>query len=226
MKIEIMGVRFDNVTMAEALEKVRKGQYIMIRNGTAAKNLDALLGLLTPQYASRCMFCTDDKHPYDLLHSGHMDDIARRAVHQGADPMLVVQAATLHAAQYFRLYSRGAIAPGYLADFAVLDDLQDFRVRMTFKQGQLIYDGGAVQMEPPSIDASVLRHVQDTFHLPPITAERLFASDPLPLIGMIDGQIITDKLGFAKGIDAAQDVLKMAVAERHRGTGHLGVCYV
>ena len=125
-------------TMEDALEKLKRGQFIMIREGTAARNLEALAGLLTPQYAERCMFCTDDKHPNDLLEKGHIDYICREAINKyGADPILTVKVACHHAARYFLLNNRGAIAPGYLADFAIIDNFRNFNVEMVVKKGEL-----------------------------------------------------------------------------------------
>ena len=212
-------------TFDNALEKLRKGQFIMIREGTAAQNLETLMPLLTGQYAHRCMFCTDDKHPWDLLNKGHIDYIVRKAIHLGADPILTIKVASHYAARYFLLNNKGAIAPGYLADFAVLDNLRDVNVEMVFKRGRLVYGGGDVALTEPDIDPDILGAVTDTFHLPPLTEERLRLGRA-PLIGMVPGQIVTDNLGWAEGIDTANDVLKMTVCERHHGTGHVASCYV
>ena len=212
-------------TFDNALEKLRKGQFIMIREGTAAQNLEALMPLLTEQYAHRCMFSTDDKHPWDLLNRGHIDYIVRKAIHMGADPILTIKVASHYAARYFLLNNKGAIAPGYLADFAVLDNLHDVNVEMVFKRGKLVYAGGDVALTEPDIDPDILGAVTDTFHLPELTEERLRLGRA-PLIGMIPGQIVTENLGWAEGIDIANDVLKMTVCERHRGTGHVASCYV
>ncbi len=116
-------------TLDDALAKLERGQYIMIREGTAARNLDALLPLLTWQYADRCMFCCDDKHPNDLLERGHIDYIVRRAIGKGVDPIVAIKAACHNAARYFLLNNRGAIAPGYLADFMVIDDFEHFTIQ-------------------------------------------------------------------------------------------------
>ena len=212
-------------TFDNALEKLRKGQFIMIREGTAAQNLEALMPLLTEQYAHRCMFSTDDKHPWDLLNKGHIDYIVRKAIQLGADPILTIKVASHYAARYFLLNNKGAIAPGYLADFAVLDNLHDVNVEMVFKRGKLVYAGGDVALTEPDIDPDILGAVTDTFHLPELTEERLRLGRA-PLIGMIPGQIVTENLGWAEGIDTASDVLKMTVCERHRGTGHVASCYV
>ena len=212
----------------DALAKLRLGQFIMIREGTAAQNLEALMPLLlSDRYYSRCMFCTDDKHPSDLLEKGHIDDICRRAVALGADPIRTVQVACLHAARYFLLNNRGAIAPGYLADFAVVEDLKDFRVVTVLKKGQIVYENGRVADFPqPEIPAYLQALAHDTFHLTPVTAASFAESRPRGVIGMIPGQIVTRDLGYADGVDLNRDILKMAVVERHKKTGHIGIGYL
>lgn len=213
-------------TLENAMEKLRKGQFIMIREGTAAQNLTALLPLLQPPYCSRCMFSTDDKHPADLLENGHIDYIVRKAVHLGADPIQAIKAASHHAARYFLLNNKGAIAPGYLADFAVLDNLSNVNVEMVFKRGRCVYNGGEVTMDDPMIDPDILAAVADTFHMPELTPQQLRSEGPLPLIGMVPGQIVTENLGTASGINPDNDILKMVVCERHHNTGHVALCYV
>ncbi|MBR3763203.1 MAG: adenine deaminase [Clostridia bacterium] len=212
-------------TFENALEKLRKGQFIMIREGTAAQNLDALMPLLTPRYAHRCMFATDDKHPGDLLHKGHIDDIVRQAIRRGADPILTIMVASHYAARYFLLNNKGAIAPGYLADFVILDDLQNVHVQMVFKRGQCVYSGGEVLLEEPAIDPDILAGVTDTVHMPPLTLAQLQLGSA-PLIGLVPGQIVTENLGRADGVDVSQDIVKMTVCERHHATGHVASCYV
>ena len=214
--------------MADALEKLRLGQFIMIREGTAAKNLEALMPLiLTEQYYSRCMFCTDDKHPSDLLEKGHIDYICREAVRMGADPIRTVQVACLHAARYFLLNNRGAIAPGYLADFAIVEDLKDFHVVTVYKKGQLVYQDGRVADFPlPAIPEHLTRLAHDTFHLPVLTPASFAETRRKGLIGMVPGQIITQDAGYADGVDVTRDILKMAVIERHKNTRHIGIGYL
>lgn len=214
--------------MDDAMAKLRLGQYIMVRDGTAARNLEALMPLVkSEKLFDRCMFCTDDKHPSDLLEKGHMDYICREAVRMGANPIQVVQIACLHAARYFLLNNRGAIAPGYLADFAVLDDLKDFHVVTVFKRGQLVYDHGEVADFPkPEIPAHLDTLAHDTFHLPTLTSESFAETRRKAVIGMIDGQIITEDKGYADAVDLEQDILKMAVVERHKNTRHIGIGYL
>ncbi len=214
--------------MADALEKLRLGQFIMIREGTAAKNLEALMPLiLTEQYYGRCMFCTDDKHPSDLLEKGHIDYICREAVRMGADPIRTVQVACLHAARYFLLNNRGAIAPGYLADFAIVEDLKDFHVVTVYKKGQLVYQDGQVADFPlPVIPEHLTRLAHDTFRLPVLTPASFAETRRKGLIGMVPGQIITQDAGYADGVDVTRDILKMAVIERHKNTRHIGIGYL
>ncbi len=214
-------------TAENALEKLRKGQFIMIREGTAAQNLEALMPLMKQQYADRIMFCTDDKHPADLLEKGHIDYICRKAVALGADPILTVRAATHNAARYYLLNNKGAIAPGYLADFAVLDDLTDFHVRKVFKRGRLVYDKGKVaDLQAPTVDPWIQETVYDTFHMPEVSVSDLRMEGAYPVIGLQKESIVTTSEGMAEGVDIQRDILQLAVAERHHGTGHIGLCYV
>ena len=212
--------------LEDALGKLRLGQYIMIREGTAARNLDALLPLLTPKYADRCMFCSDDKHPSDLLEKGHIDYNCRRAIQQGTDPILVVKAATHNAARYYQLNNRGAIAPGYLADFAIIDDFDSFTVQMVFKRGKLWYDGQVKEFPAPEIEKTLLDRAHDTFHLPRLKLEDFRDPRPRAVIGLVDGEIVTTDCGYATKVDLEQDILKIAVVERHKSTGHMGVGYL
>lgn len=153
-------------TVEDAIAKLERGQYIMIREGTAARNLDALLPLLTPQYYTYCMFCTDDKHPNDLLEKGHIDYIVRRAIKAGVDPIIAVKCASHHAARYFLLNNRGAIAPGFLADFVVIDNFDDFNILEVYKKGKLMFDGKTVTpFEAPEIDPHLVKRSHETFHV-------------------------------------------------------------
>ena len=211
----------------DALAKLERGQHIMIREGTAARNLEALVPLLSEKYADRCMFCTDDKHPSDLLEKGHIDHILRKAIALGADPIIAVKAATFHAARYFLLNDRGAVAPGYLADLAVIDNFSDFQIQQVYKQGILMAENGTPRDFPlPKVEPHLYARAHDTFHLNTLTA-RDFASDrPLGLIGLVNGEITTTHAGFADRIDTEQDILKIAVVERHKNTGHIGIGYL
>lgn len=213
-------------TFENALEKLRKGQFIMIREGTAAHNLKALMPLLTRQYYSRCMFATDDKHPSDLLYGGHIDYIVKQALKNGADPIVALKTATHHAARYFLLNNKGAIASGYLADIVVVDNLEDFNVETVFKCGKLVFDGEVKDFSAPTVDEKLAEKCYDTFHLDSVTPSSFKVDGKLGLIGLVGGELLTRNLGTADKIDVENDILKIACIERHKGTNHIGVGYV
>lgn len=213
-------------TFENALEKLRKGQFIMIREGTAAHNLKALMPLLTQQYYSRCMFATDDKHPSDLLYGGHIDYIVKQALKNGADPIVALKTATHHAARYFLLNNKGAIASGYLADIVVVDNLEDFNVETVFKRGKLVFDGEVKDFSAPTVDEKLAEKCFDTFHLDRVTPSSFKVDGKLGLIGLVGGELLTRNLGTADKIDVENDILKIACIERHKGTNHIGVGYV
>lgn len=213
-------------TFENALEKLRKGQFIMIREGTAAHNLKALMPLLTQQYYSRCMFATDDKHPSDLLCGGHIDYIVKQALKNGADPIVALKTATHHAARYFLLNNKGAIASGYLADIVVVNNLEDFNVETVFKCGKLVFDGEVKDFSAPTVDEKLAEKCFDTFHLNSVTPSSFKVDGKLGLIGLVGGELLTRNLGTADKINVENDILKIACIERHKGTNHIGVGYV
>ena len=210
----------------EAMAKLERGQFIMIREGTAARNLEALAPLLCEKYIERCMFCTDDKHPNDLLEKGHIDYIVKKAISLGADPIVAVKAACHNAARYFLLNNRGAIAPGYLGDFVIIDDFQHFEIEMVYKRGVLMYDGQLRDFPAPEIDPYLVKRAHDTFHVAHLTAEDFSDGRPHAVIGMIPGEIVTQDAGYADHADPEQDILKIAVIERHKNTHHIGLGYI
>ena len=212
---------------ADAIAKLERGQVIMIREGTAARNLEALLPLLTPQYADRCMFCCDDKHPNDLLEKGHIDYNIREAIRHGVDPILAIKVACHHAARYYLLNNRGAIAPGYLADFAIIDNFQDFTIEKVYKKGVEMFDGKTVRDFPaPEIDPYLAQKAHDTFHVAHLTAQDFAERRPRGIIGMVPGEIVTEDQGYSDHIDVEWDILKIAVIERHKNTRHIGIGYL
>ena len=211
----------------DAIAKIQRGQYIMIREGTAAQNLDALMPLLTPKYADRCMFCADDKHPSDLLEKGHIDYICKRAIANGADPILTVKVATHNAARYYQLNNRGAVAPGYLADLVVIDDFERFNIEKVFKKGRLCYhDGQVADFPAPVIDPYLVNRAHDTFHVSPLVPDDFRTQRPRGVIGLVDGEIVTTDNGYASQVDLDRDILKIAVVERHKNTHHIGIGYL
>ncbi len=211
----------------DAIAKLERGQFIMIREGTAAQNLDALFPLLCDKYSERCMFCTDDKHPNDLLEKGHIDYMVKRAIALGADPITAVKVACHNAARYFLLNNRGAIAPGYLADFVVIDNFQDFTIEKVFKRGELMVEDGVVRDFPaPPIESYLEDRARNTFHVETLTAEHFSEHRPRGIIGMVDGEITTVDAGYSDRIDVEYDVLKIAVVERHKNTHHIGIGFL
>ena len=211
----------------DAIAKLERGQFIMIREGTAARNLEALMPLLTGKYADRCMFCTDDKHPNDLLEKGHIDYIVKKAISLGADPITAVKVACHNAARYFLLNNRGGISPGYLADFVIIDNFQDFNIEQVYKKGVLMVDHGEIQDFPsPEIEPYLVERAHKTFHVAPLTAEDFAEKRPRGIIGMVDGEITTVDAGYSDRIDVEYDVLKIAVVERHKNTHHIGIGYI
>lgn len=213
----------------EAREKLRNGMYIMVREGSAAKNLHDLLPLITPLNARRFMFVSDDRHPADILKEGHVDFMIRTAIKSGLDPILALQIASLNAAEYFGLRDLGAIAPGYRADIAVLDDLESPNVTKVFKDGKLAAEDGnliarleaapapkGLMMRIGAIDAGSFK-IKAT-------------STKARVIGVIPDQIITKSLVCSVKAandmvvaDIDRDILKMAVIERHKATGNMGL---
>lgn len=211
----------------DAIAKLQRGQFIMIREGTAARNLDALAPLLCDKYAERCMFCSDDKHPSDLLEKGHIDYLVKRAIALGADPITAVKVACHNAARYFLLNNRGAIAPGYLADFVIIDDFQHFNIEKVYKKGVLMVENGVIRDFPtPPIEQNLVDRAHNTFHLPTLTASDFEEARPRGIIGMVGGEITTVDAGYSDRIDVEYDVLKIAVVERHKNTHHIGIGFL
>ncbi len=232
------GVRSDHecTDASEAIEKMARGQWIMIREGTAAKNLNALLPLCKPPYCNRAMFCTDDRHPEDLLTEGHMDAIIRKAVDKGVHPAHAVKMCTLNTATYFGLRDYGAIAPGYHADIAVLGDFIDFHVEQVYIAGKLVAKDGKVVNDNtvPLPDSDPILH---SFCMKDISPEKLDLGEIRErqrVIGLKRRELLTDEIiiqptdtGKANGgIDIQRDILKAAVFERHHNTGHVGVGFI
>ena len=220
----------------EAYEKIGRGQWIMIREGTAAKNLKALLPLCQPPYCYRAMFCTDDRHPEDILNEGHIDAIIRKAVAQGTNPILAIKMCTFNTATYFKLSGYGAIAPGYRADIAVLSDLTDFDVEQVYIDGELVAESGKVINDKPH-DIPNSERILNSFNMQPVSPECLKLpeiKERQRVIRLKKNELLTDELiiqpsdegRLNNGIDLQRDILKAAVFERHHDTGHIGVGFI
>ncbi len=224
-----IGSDHECVHLWEAKEKLRFGQHIMIREGTAAHNLEALAPVITPHTVSRCMFCTDDKHPNHLLAQGHIDMILKKAVALGVDPVLAVQAATFSAASYFGMKEKGAIAPNYLADMVVVNNLTDFTVEYVYKKGELVHQNGITKefsFPSPKINPELLKKAENSLHLDPTTPEDFNICRPCGVLGVVSGEILTTHCNFAEAIDVSQDILKICVLERHKHTGNRGIGFL
>lgn len=220
----------------EAKERIRKGQWVMIREGTAARNLSDLLPLFEEPWSHRCLLVTDDRHPADLLEKGHIDGIIRKAVQAGKSAIVGIQMATIQAAQCFGLRNTGAIAPGYCADVLVLSDLENMQVCDVYYHGEKVVENGSlIPFEEPLVRHDIWKTVRNSFSLNELT-EKDFYIEPKEkkcrIIKTIPDQLLTEELiadldfTHNNGIDLDRDILKLAVVERHFCTGHIGLGYI
>jgi adenine deaminase len=228
------GVRSDHecATYEEALEKRRLGMWIMIREGSAARNLEALLPLVQEFGPGNCLLCTDDREPDQLLAEGHMNHVMRKAVSLGCRPYWAIVMATLFAARYHRLYQHGAVAPGYVADVVAVPDLEGFRPVRVWKRGRLVAADG-LALDVPKVAAP--DWMRGSVRVRRLSAEdfTVRAGGPVRVIGVEAGQIVTRSLVAEPSLregravaDPARDLAKIAVVERHRQTGRIGVGFV
>lgn len=226
------GIRSDHecTSQEEAEEKLRLGMFVMIREGSTAKNLEALLPAVKPQNAWRFLLVSDDRSPVDLCHEGHMDHILRKAVSLGLDAITAIQMATINTASYFRLDDLGAVAPGFQADLVVLEDLKAFRVLKVFKAGRLVAEEGRLL---PGWEESQDLRLPPSMNVKGLGPERLSIKaegDWIKVIELIPGQILNrlriEKAKVERGVavpDPDRDLLKLTVIERHRATGNVGL---
>lgn len=226
------GIRSDHecASYGEALEKRRLGMWIMIREGSAARNLESLLPLVLDYGPANCMLCTDDLEPDELLDSGHINAILRKAVALGCPAADAVVMATLHPARYHGLSDLGAIAPGYLADIVAVPDLTSFRPALVYKRGRLVAAGGkpAAIARAPAPD-----WMRGSVHVRAISTADLripAPGGPVRVIEVRPGELVTRMRVMAPperdgelAADPSRDLLKAAVLERHRGTGRIGL---
>lgn len=234
------GIQSDHecTTLKEAKEKLKNGMWIMIREGTTARNLKDLLPLVTPKNSRRFLFVTDDRHPKELLEEGHINTMVEKAIRWGLDPILAIRMATLNTAEYFRLDQLGAIAPGYRADIVSFDHLGRFKIKKVFKDGVLVAENGkmvsrlaqaplAGRKPPPSKGSIRIKAIKKEAFL-------LRSDQPLAkVIQLVPGQILTrkvmKKIPIRDGVaypNIRGDILKIAVVERHQGTGNIGLGFV
>lgn len=217
-------------TVEEMKDRLALSMYILIREGSAARNLETLIEGVTAENARRCLFCTDDKHPEDILTKGHINHNLRLAVKYGLDPITAIQMATINAAECYGLKQLGAIAPGYDADLIVLEDLKGFEVLKVFQKGILVAENGKPLFEVEKAD---YKEVTDTVHAKPVTKSDLeikINSDTANVIQVLPHSLLTKKvtrkIQVIDGLfqyDDNSDILKMAVIERHKATGNIGL---
>ncbi len=220
----------------EAVERIRKGQWVMIREGTAARNLDALLPLFDSAYSHRCILVTDDRHPADLINQGHIDSIIRKASKAGKSPVTGIQMATIQAAQCFGLEGVGAIAPGYAANILILNSLNEMQISDVYYHGKKTVENGILlPFTAPEIPKELKESVLSSFNMPALTEKDFRISKKkgkCRVIGLTEGQLLTEELLLdvdctdGSGIDTEMDILKIAVIERHKNTGHMGIGFI
>jgi adenine deaminase len=231
-----IGSDHECTSLAEAEEKLGLGMWIFIREGSTARNLEALLPLINGRGAHRCLLVTDDRHADDLIDEGHLDYILRRAVQMGAEPLTALQMVTLNPARYFGLPYTGAVAPGYRADLAVVDDLHEFTVDRVFRNGICTAHRGALETPvPPPVLENIDPRIRSSVNIDPAVLDFTIAagSGPIRVITCTDGEIVTGSDLVEPRVengslvaDPARDILKIAVIERHRGTMATGLGFV
>ena len=220
----------------EAIEKIKKGLWVMIREGSAARNLEALLPLFNEPYCQRCLLVTDDRNPSDLLKAGHIDIIIRKACQKGINPVKAIKMATKQAAECFGLKYTGAVAPGYNADLLILNDLENLDIEDVYTDGKKVVSKKKVlDFKTPVVESSLLQKVRNTVHLAQLKADDFYvepSEGETRIIQIVKGELITNeikaKLNFNSnnGISVENDILKLCVIERHKGTGHIGKGFI
>jgi len=230
----------ESTTLEEGKEKLRRGMYLMIREGSSEKNLDALLPLVTDSTYKRCFFVVDDRSCSDLLREGDIDAVVRKAIEKGLEPVRAIQMATINAAEYFRLYDRGGIGPGYMANLITITDLAKLEIDTVFYKGKLVASQGKPLFLPPPIPLEL----KDTIRIKPILGKSLkiplprrerlgeggTSEETYPVIEIVPGQIVTkkamEKVKVVNGTampDVERDILKLVVVERHKASGNVGL---
>jgi adenine deaminase len=219
----------ESTTLEEGREKLERGMYLMIREGSSEKNLDTLLPLVTDNTYKRCFFVVDDRSCSDLLHDGDVDAVVRKAISRGLEPIRALQMATINTAEYFRLHDRGAIAPGYLADLITITNLPKLEIDTVFYRGKVVAGRGKPLFSVPATPGELT----DTVRVKRLNLQSLklpTTDETHPVIEIIPGQIVTKKRvekvkveGGAIMPDTEKDILKLVVVERHRASGNVGL---
>ncbi len=229
----LAGIEADHecTRLEEAREKLRKGMRVLIREGTAARNLDDLLPLITPETWPFISFVLDDRHVDDLVQRGGLDSMIRQAIRGGLEPVTAIRLATLTPAQRMGWRTRGHLGPGAQADLIVLDELEAFRIRQVYSDGKLVAEKGELLVKLPSAPA-----IESSMKIEAPTAEAFAIPDPgteVLAIGLVSGQILTKAVTVQPRVrhdqlhaDPTLDLAKLAVIERHQGTGNIGLGFV
>lgn len=216
-------------TKEEMLERLRRGMYILIREGSAARNLKDLIGTVNKDNIRRCIFCTDDKHPSDFVEEGSIDHNIRKAISLGLDPIDSIKMASLNAAECYGLKDRGAIAPGYKADLVVIDDLKDFNILKVFKNGKLVGENLKAKFETENNnDISNMLNSVNINNIKLDDLEIELKNKKVNVIKLIPNNLVTEKVEReVKTKDGkfipSDDYLKLVVIERHNKTGNIGL---
>src|SRR2546426_11300873 len=227
----LAGIRSDHESteLAEAKEKLRLGLHVLLREGSTERNLATLAPLVNSHNAMNCSFATDDKLAGDLVNEGHIDHCVRKAIQMGLPPVTALQIATISTARHYRLRNFGAIAPRYWADFIVFDDLNDFTVRQTYKKGILVAENGKY-LAPQPAPVPLPRSTMNLRYQPADLEVKAPRAGRIKVIQIIPNQIVTKQIiETPKTVDGRivadceRDILKLAVVERHRATGNVGV---
>jgi adenine deaminase len=223
-----IGSDHESTTAAEAKEKLARGLYLLVREATNAKNLDALLPIITPANSRRVCFCTDDRTPDHLLGDGSIDEMVRRAIAFGIEPIEAIRMATLNSAERFGLNHLGAIASGRTANLIVFDDLRQPRARMVFSRGKLAARDGSLQALPPLPDPRGLNLGRCEVKWDKVCFETKAAGERFRVIVARPDQLVTDHriVSGNPAPDPSRDLLKMAVIDRHGGAGNVGIGFI
>ena len=216
-------------TVEEMKDRLDRGMYILLRQGSACHNLRTLLVGVTPENSRRCLLCSDDRQPKTILHEGHLDNHLRICVEEGLDAVSAIRMATLNAAECFGLKDRGAIAPGYRADIVLMDDLKDFHVNRVWIEGKLVAEEGKYL---PKMERYDISSVKGSVVLKDFSKDKFkmnLKSNKVNVIGILPGGVVTEKLTAEITLDEngefvfnpEADIVKVAVLERHKGTGNV-----
>lgn len=217
-------------TVEEMIDRIRLGMYVMIREGSAAKNLETLVNGINNFNYQRCLFCTDDRHPQEILSSGHINNNVKLAIKNGIDPITAIQIATINAANCYKLSKVGAISPGYYADLLIVDDLKEFNIKEVYKKGRLVAKNEEALFDTHITDNS---KVINTINMTDIKEKDLdiyLKNDTANVIKVIGNSLVTEKVSRKVDVEDNKfkyneklDILKLVVVERHKNTGNIGL---